>query len=94
MTYQPPSSEELHQWGWEAGLIAGRQLAEEADAFIGIATRGEDTPAALPIYGRAVLRALIQSYRSALAAHHATREDIVAELRRRTALTQRPNKRS
>jgi hypothetical protein len=94
VSYQPPSPEELHQWGWEAGLIAGRQIAEEADAFIGIATCGEDAPAALPIYGRAVLRALIQSYRSALAAHHTTREDIAAELWRRTALTQRSKERS
>lgn len=94
MTYQPPSSEELHQWGREAGLIAGRQFAEEADAFIAIATRSEDAPAALQVYGRAVLCALIQSYRGALAAHLAGREDIAAELRRRSTPSQRLRERS
>ncbi|MFN8569085.1 MAG: hypothetical protein U0Z44_16555 [Kouleothrix sp.] len=48
------------------GVEAGRRLADESDAFIGVTTSSLDIPAALEIYSRAYLRALIQGYRTAL----------------------------
>ncbi|WP_322494581.1 hypothetical protein [Chloroflexus sp.] len=41
------------------GVEAGRRLADESDAFIGITIPGLDAPAALEIYSRAYLRAII-----------------------------------
>jgi len=80
----PPTPEEIHAWGWEMGVEAGRRLADESDAFIGITIPGLDAPAALEIYGRAYLRALIQGYRTTLRQLLRDRADIAADQRRRT----------
>ena len=80
----PPTPEEIHAWGWEMGVEAGRRLADESDAFIGITIPGLDAPAALEIYGRAYLRAIIQGYRTALRQLLRDRADIAADQRRRT----------
>jgi hypothetical protein len=66
------------------GVEAGRRLADESDAFIGITIPGLDAPAALEIYGRAYLRALIQGYRTTLRQLLRDRADIAADQRRRT----------
>lgn len=80
----PPTPEEIHAWGWEMGVEAGRRLADESDAFIGITIPGLDAPAALEIYGHAYLRALIQGYRTTLRKLLRDRADIAADQRRRT----------
>lgn len=86
-TIPPPTPEEIHAWGWEMGVEAGRLLADESDAFIGITIPGLDAPAALEIYGRAYLRALIQGYRTALRRYLRDRADIAADQRRRSVST-------
>lgn len=86
-TIPPPTPEEIHAWGWEMGVEAGRRLADESDAFIGVTTSSLDTPAALEIYGRAYLRALIQGYRTALRRYLRDRTDIAADQRRRSVST-------
>lgn len=86
-TIPPPTPEEIHAWGWEMGVEAGRRLADESDAFIGVTTSSLDTPAALEIYSRAYLRALIQGYRTALRRYLRDRADIVADQRRRSVST-------
>lgn len=83
-TIPPPTPEEIHAWGWEMGVEAGRRLADESDAFIGVTTSSLDIPAALEIYSRAYLRALIQGYRTALRRYLRDRADIAADQRRRT----------
>jgi hypothetical protein len=83
----PPTPEEIHAWGWEMGVEAGRRLADESDAFIGVTTSSLDTPAALEIYSRAYLRALIQGYRTALRRYLRDRADIAADQRRRSVST-------
>ncbi|MFV9506903.1 MAG: hypothetical protein AB4911_20315 [Oscillochloridaceae bacterium umkhey_bin13] len=85
-TFPPPTPEEIHTWGWEMGVEAGRRLAEESDAFIGITSTALDTPAAMEIYGRAYLRAFIHGYRTALHQLLGDRADIAAEQRHRIAL--------
>lgn len=89
-TFPPPNDEEIHAWGWEMGIEAGRRLADESDAFIGITIPSLDTPAALAIYGRAYLRALIHGYRAELRRRLADRADIAANLRRRTVVDSPP----
>jgi hypothetical protein len=86
-TIPPPTPEEIHAWGWEMGVEAGRRLADESDAFIGVTTSSLDTPAALEIYSRAYLRALIQGYRTALRQLLRDRADIAADQRRRSVST-------
>ena len=86
-TIPPPTPEEIHAWGWEMGVEAGRRLADESNAFIGITIPGLDAPAALEIYGRAYLRALIQGYRTALRRYLRDRADIAADQRRRPVST-------
>ncbi len=86
-TFPPPNDEEIHAWGWEMGIEAGRRLADESDAFIGITIPSLDTPEALAIYGRAYLRAMIHGYRAELRRLLADRADIAANLRRRAPVT-------
>ncbi|PDW01454.1 hypothetical protein [Candidatus Chloroploca asiatica] len=83
-TIPPPTPEAIHAWGWEMGVEAGRRLADESDAFIGMTMPGLDAPAALEIYGRAYLRALIQGYRTALRQSLRDRADTAADQHRRT----------
>jgi hypothetical protein len=83
-TIPPPTPEEIHTWGWEMGVEAGGRLADESDAFIGVTTSSLDTPAALEIYSRAYLHALIQGYRTALRRYLRDRADIAADQRHRT----------
>jgi hypothetical protein len=85
-TFPPPTAEEIHAWGWEMGVEAGRRLADESDAFIGITTRSVDTPEALQIYGRAYLRAFVRSYRAELHRLLVDRTDSAANQRRHTLL--------
>lgn len=82
---QPPTPDEIYAWGWEMGVEAGRRLAEESDAFIGVTLPCLETPAALEIYGRAYLHALVHGYRTAMHRFLVDRADIAAELQRRTA---------
>lgn len=82
-TIPPPTPEEIHAWGWEMGVEAGHRLADESDAFIGVTTSSLDTPAALEIYGRAYLRALVQGYRTTMRRLLRDRTDIAADQHRR-----------
>ncbi|MEI8305605.1 MAG: hypothetical protein WCF99_00940 [Chloroflexales bacterium] len=86
-TFLPPREDEIHAWGWDMGVAAGRRLADESDAFIGITIHRVDTPEALAIYGRAYLRAMIHGYRAELRRLLADRADIAANLRYRTPVT-------
>jgi hypothetical protein len=82
MTIAPPNADEIHQWGWEMGADAGRRLAEETDAFIGITLQPADASEGLRIYGRAFLPAFVRAYRTALTRHIAARDDHAVPTRR------------
>lgn len=79
-TIKTPSAEEIHAWGWEIGAEAGRSLANESDAFIGITVPNIDAPNAIQIYTRAYLRAFVRSYRAEITRLLAVRTDLVENI--------------
>jgi hypothetical protein len=85
MPLSPPTDDEFHQWGWEMGSEAGRQLAEESDAFVGITLHPANAPAGLRSYGRAFLHAFVRAYRQTLTRSLRDREDVAADLLRHSA---------
>lgn len=93
MPLSPPTDDDLHQLGWEMGSEAGRRLAEESDAWIGITLHPSDAPASLRTYSRAFLRAFVGAYRIALTRYLREREDVATAIRRRSASPE-PNERT
>lgn len=80
MPLSPTTDDDFHQWGWEMGSEAGRRLAEESDAFVGITLRPASAPAGLRSFGCAFLRAFVRAYRQTLTRSLRERDDVAAEL--------------